>query len=78
SMANGIVTPLSLAGAVSYRPLIAGTSSGLSSAIGLSLSGLFTIVTGLIYTGSFVPVAFLMAAVAVLTAATGWLTRAED
>lgn len=78
SLANGIVTPLSLAGAVSYRPLIAGTSSGLSSAIGLSLSGLFTIVTGLVYTGSFVPVAILMAGVAALTAATGWLTRADD
>ncbi|MFW2405905.1 MAG: hypothetical protein ACN4GT_14125, partial [Gammaproteobacteria bacterium] len=77
SMANGIVTPLSLAGAVSYRPLIAGTSSGLSSAIGLSLSGLFTIATGLVYDGSFLPVAILMAGAATLTAATGWLTRTD-
>jgi len=75
SGANGIVTPLSLAGAVAYRPLIAGSSSGLSSAIGLTLSGAFTIVAGTLYTGEFLPIAILMTLVAVLTAATGWLTR---
>ncbi len=77
SAANGVVTPLSLAGAVSYRPLIAGSSSGLSSAIGLTLSGLCTIVAGSIYTGSFAPVAWAMAVVGTLTAFTGWLTRRE-
>lgn len=75
SAANGIVTPLSLAGAVSYRPLIAGSSSGLSSAIGLTLSGAFTIVAGALYAGDFMPIAILMTAVAVLTVATGWMTR---
>ncbi len=75
SAANGVVTPLAMAGAVSYRPLIAGSSSGLSSAIGLTLSGLCTIVAGSMYAGSFVPVAWAMAAVGTLTAATGWLTR---
>jgi len=75
SAANGIVTPLSLAGAVSYRPLISGSSSGLSSAIGLTLSGAFTIVAGALYTGDFLPVAVLMTVVAALTVATGWMTR---
>jgi len=75
SAANGVVTPLSLAGAVGYRPKIAGTSSGLSSAIGLSLSGAFTIIAGSIYRGSLMPVAIAMAIVATLTVATNWLTR---
>lgn len=77
SAANGIVTPLSLAGAVSYRPLIAGSSSGLSSAIGLTLAGAFTIVAGMVYDGSFVPIAWTMAIAGALTAATGWMTRPE-
>ena len=75
SAANGIVTPLAMAGAVSYRPMIAGSSSGLSSAIGLVLSGVFTVVAGLLYEESFVPVAFTMALAATLAAGTGWLTR---
>jgi len=77
SVANGIIAPLSLTGAVSYRPLIAGSSSGLSSAIGLTLSGVVTIVAGLVYTGSFISIALLMALIATLTAGTGWLTRRE-
>ncbi len=77
SLANGIVTPLTLAGAVSYRPMIAGSSSGLSTAIGLCLSGAFTIVAGTIYVDTFWPVAIMMTAAATLTAATGWLTRDE-
>lgn len=75
SAANGIVTPLALAGAVSCRPLIAGSSSGLSSAIGLTLSGLFTILAGAVYTDSFTPIAVTMATAATLTVASGWLTR---
>jgi len=77
SLANGIVTPLSLAGAISYRPMIAGSSSGLSSAIGLSLSGVFTIIAGAVYVDSFWPVAVIMTGLATLAAATGWLTRGE-
>ena len=67
--------PMSMAGAVSYRPQIAGTSSGLSSAIGLSLSGVFTIVAGSVYDGDFVNIAIMMAVVATLTAMAGLLTR---
>jgi DHA1 family bicyclomycin/chloramphenicol resistance-like MFS transporter len=73
--ASGLVIPGSMAGAVSYRPEIAGTSSGLSSALGLMLSGAFSIVSGLVYAGNFVPIALLMAIGATLTAVTGWMVR---
>ena len=66
-VANGMVAPLSLAGAISYRPLIAGTSSGLASSVGLILSGACTIIAGALYVSSFIPVAMLMAACATLT-----------
>ncbi|UCG74166.1 MAG: Bcr/CflA family efflux MFS transporter [Chromatiales bacterium] len=73
--ASGLVIPGSMAGAVSFRPEIAGTSSGLSSALGLVLSGAFAILSGVIYTGNFTPIALLMAAGATLTAISGWMVR---
>ena len=73
--ASGLVIPGSMAGAVSYRPEIAGTSSGLSSALGLVLSGTFSIAAGSLYSGSFLPVAMLMGVAASLTALTGWMIR---
>lgn len=73
--ASGLVIPGSMAGAVSYRPEIAGTSSGLSSALGLVLSGAFAILSGMIYRGDFSPIAWLMAASALLTALTSWMVR---
>ena len=73
--ASGLVIPGSMAGAVSYRPEIAGTSSGLSSAMGLVLSGAFSIAAGVIYTGAFTPIAILVALSAALTALTGWMVR---
>jgi len=76
--ASGLVIPGSMAGAVSFRPEIAGTSSGLSSALGLVLSGAFTIVAGLLYAGDFTPVALLMGVAATLTAVTGWMIRAPS
>jgi len=72
---NGIITPLSLAGAVSYRPLIAGTASGLSSSIGLVTGGAFTIIAGSVYSGSFLPVALLMAIACTLAMAMVLLIR---
>jgi DHA1 family bicyclomycin/chloramphenicol resistance-like MFS transporter len=74
--ASGLVIPGSMAGAVSYRPEIAGTSSGLSSALGLILSGGFSILAGMVYTGDFAPIGLLMALAATLTALTGWMVRA--
>ena len=73
--ASGLVIPGSMAGAVSYRPEIAGTSSGLSSALGLVLAGAFSILSGVIYAGDFAPIALVMAAGATLTAVTGWMVR---
>lgn len=68
----GTATPGAMAGAIRPHPNMAGTASGLSSATGLVLSGLFTVVTGLIYAGSFLPVAFLVL-LACSLAAGGWL-----
>ncbi len=73
--ASGLVIPVSMAGAVSYRPEIAGTSSGLSSAMGLVLSGAFTIVSGFLFSGSFTPIAMLIAAAVTLTALTALMVR---
>ena len=68
----GTTTPGAMAGAIRPHPDMAGTASGLSSATGLVLSGLFTVVTGLIYTGPFLPVAMLVL-LACSLAAGGWL-----
>ena len=57
---TGMITPGALAGAVREHAKIAGTAAGLSSAIGLVLTGLFTLVSGGIYDGSFGPTAWLM------------------
>ncbi|MDJ0927721.1 MAG: multidrug effflux MFS transporter [Gammaproteobacteria bacterium] len=75
--ASGLVIPGSMAGAVSYRPDIAGTSSGLSSALGLVLSGAFTILSGSLYDGRFLVVASLIALAGVLTALTGLMVRRQ-
>ena len=77
-VANGMVAPLSLAGAISYRPLIAGTSSGLASSVGLILSGACTIIAGALFVTSFTPVALLMAACATLTWAMWLVVRSRE
>jgi DHA1 family bicyclomycin/chloramphenicol resistance-like MFS transporter len=77
SLANGLVTPLSLNGALEYRPLIAGSSSGLSSAVGLVVAGAFTMVAGAVYSDSFLPIAVIMTMLTTLTATMGWVTRPE-
>ena len=71
----GLVTPGALAGAVNSRPDIAGTSSGLSSAVGIVLGGSFTVIAGFIYDGSFEPIAILIAVAATLTAVSWLLVR---
>ena len=68
----GITTPGAMAGAIRPHPDMAGTASGLSSATGLVLSGLFTVVTGLVYAGPFLPVALLVL-LACSLAGGGWL-----
>ena len=65
--AAGTVTPVALAGAVNAHPDIAGTASGLSSAIGIVVGGAFTVVSGYLYDGEFAPVAWLIAIAASLS-----------
>ncbi len=59
--AAGTITPVALAGAVNAHPEIAGTASGLSSALGIVVGGSFTVLSGYIYADSFLPVALLIA-----------------
>jgi len=76
--AAGAVTPGSLAGAVNTHPEMAGTSSGLSSAIGIVLGGLFTVVAGFIYQGDFATVSWLVALSTSLTAFSWWWVRNHE
>ena len=70
--ATGSIIPGSLAGAVNTHPTIAGTSSGLSSALGTVLGGLFTVIAGYLYRGDFAPVGTLIAIATTLTAMAWW------
>lgn len=74
-IAGGIVTPLAMAGAVNHRPAMAGTASGLSSALALALSGGFAVLSGFLFDGRFMPIALVMAATGVATAALVPATR---
>ncbi|MEM7281906.1 MAG: Bcr/CflA family efflux MFS transporter [Pseudomonadota bacterium] len=74
----GLVTPGSLAGAVNSRPEIAGTSSGLSSAVGIVVGGSFTVMAGFIYKDDFTPVAVLICVSATLTALSWLLVRGDE
>ncbi len=67
-VAAGGITPGSLAGAVNTHPEMAGTSAGLSSALGIVLGGLFTVMAGFMYKGDFTPVVWLIASSTTLTA----------
>ena len=58
--AHGFIVSMSLTKAVSDRPEIAGSSSGLSSSMGLVTGGLFSILSGAFYSGQFLPIASLV------------------
>ena len=58
--AHGFIVSMSMAKAVSDFPNIAGASSGLSSSLGLVTGGLFSILSGSIYTGEFIPIAIIV------------------
>ena len=64
--AHGYIVPMSLAQAVSGRPEIAGSSSGLSSAIGLVIGGMFSILSGLVFDGRLLPIALIVSASTIL------------
>ncbi len=74
----GSVTPAAMAGAVHQHPEIAGTSSGLSSALGITVGGLFTIISGVIYAGDFRTVALLIAVATTCVTASWLLVHREE
>lgn len=75
-VANGLMSPMALAGAVAGRPQDAGKAAGLSSAIGLVLSGSFSIVAGNLYAPDFLVISWLMAgAIGLATLCLPWATR---
>ena len=57
---HGFLVPMSTANAVSGKLAVAGASSGLYSSIGLTIGGLFSILSGAIYDGNFSPIATLI------------------
>jgi len=71
----GVISPGALAGAVNAHPDMAGTSSGLSSAIGIVMGGLFTVMAGYLYQGDFMPASWLITLSTTLTAISWLLTR---
>ena len=64
--AHGYIVPMSLAQAVSGRPEIAGSSSGLSSALGLVIGGMFSVLSGLVFDGRLLPIALIVSASTIL------------
>lgn len=71
----GGVIPGALAGVVNAHPEMAGTASGLSSALGMLLGGVFTVLAGTIYQGEFAPISWLVLASTSLTAMSWILVR---
>jgi DHA1 family bicyclomycin/chloramphenicol resistance-like MFS transporter len=59
-VANGVISPLALAGAVDEHPALAGVAAGLSSAVAMLLSMVSAIATGVLYDGTARPCALLM------------------
>ena len=64
--AHGFIVPMALAKAVSARPEIAGSSSGLSSALGLVIGGMFSVLSGLVFDGRLLPIALIVAVSTIL------------
>ena len=65
---SGAATPL----AVYQEPRLAGTASGLTSALAMATGGAFTVAAGVLYKGDFTPIAVLIALSTLLTVG-GWL-----
>jgi len=57
---SGGASPGSLTGAVVDHPTRAGSASGLSSSIGLITAGIFSVIAGNIYDGSYPVIAFII------------------
>lgn len=54
-VSTGLLCPLSLAGSISFDPKLAATAAGTSSALGLIIGGLFSVISGIIYDGTLWP-----------------------
>ncbi len=59
--ANGLVSPLCLAGCVSERPDLAGVAAGLSSALAMLVAMVFAALSGVLFDGTALTVALLVA-----------------
>ncbi len=64
---SGAVTPVVMAGAVYHHPEAAGTSAGLSSALGMVVGTSFTVWSGAVFTGDFAPIAGIIGVASSLT-----------
>ncbi len=63
--ANGLVSPLCLAGCVSERPDLAGVAAGLSSALAMLVAMVFAALSGVLFDGTALMVALLVVACAI-------------
>ena len=66
---NSLISPMALAGAASASPQQAGTAAGLSSSIAMLGSMCCTALTGIVYDGTALPSAVLLAVLAIAAAA---------
>lgn len=69
---SGGASPGSLAGAVVDHPTRAGSASGLSSSIGLVTAGIFSVIAGSIYDGSY-PIIALIICLCTVASGLSWL-----
>jgi MFS transporter, DHA1 family, multidrug resistance protein len=76
-VANGLSSPLALAGAISSRPELAGIASGLSSALAMLTSMAFTAASGAVFDGTAMPAALLIAAATLATGGAWLMIRHE-
>ena len=75
---HGFLVPMSTANAVSGKLAVAGASSGLYSSIGLTIGGLFSILSGAIYDGNFSPIAVIIMISTMLCALSYLLVRSGE
>ena len=75
TLSTGMTQPVAFAGAVNVDPSIAGTASGLASAIGMGTGALFSITSGALYDGSATPMSLCIGAAALLGGAACLLAR---
>jgi len=81
--ANGLVSPLCLAGCVSERPDLAGVAAGLSSALAMLVAMLLAALSGVLFDGRAWSVAALVAACAIAALVTArpalqWLAHSKS